>query len=380
MVAFSCRIQHVRFAFALCAGLFASLAFCADDKVTLFKGNEVRVGRVKKADIEEIHLEIKDARTQAVNQLNMKGSEVASIEWDVNDPEFRSGVANYEGRHYAEAVRNFSSIISDPDELNKIRAEVRPALFYFYAESLYRSGKPADAVPIFEKLMNEFKTSYYVPLAVGSLVDAAIQTKDFAKVPALLAQLRTLGAEQKALGDYYEGQMLLAQGKTKPAEEKFNQAAAGSNVPGTKGMALMGQARCAIAENNLAKGRDLAQRALSAGAPTNVAGAAHLVIGEATLGEIETQKPTGEALEKRLMDALLSFMRVQEQYRGDVDSEAQAILRAGDCLVKLSKLKDRGGDIHRGIYMYTKLTTDTRYRATRFRAMAEEALKNASKR
>jgi len=363
-----------------CFAFLGSLAHAADDKVTLYKNNEVRIGRVKKADLDGIQLEMKDQKTNSVNMITMQVTEISSIEWDVNDVEFKSGVANYESRHYAEAVRNFSSIISEKEEFDKFRAEVRPALYFFYAESLYRAGKPAEAVPFFEKLMTEFKTSFYVPLAMGSVVDAAIQTKEFGKVPPLLSQLRTLGNEQKALADYYEGQMLLSQNKVKLADEKFGLAVSGSSVAGTKGMALMGQARCAIAENNLTKGRELAQRALSAGAPSNVAGAAHVVIGEANLAEIEVQKPTGEALEKKLMDALLSFMRVQEQYRGNVDSEAQSILRAGDCLVKLSKLKDRGGDLHRGLYMYTKLCTDTRYRSTRWKVQAEEAIKAASKR
>lgn len=379
MLSFGSRYVHGSLKLVLgCAVLAASL-HAADDKVTLFKGNEVRIGRVKAANLDGIQLEMKDPKTQQVLNMVLQPAEVAGIEWDANDPEFRSGYANFEGKNYPDAARSFMSILSDKEEFDKLRGEIKPALYYFSAESLYRGGKPGEAVPLFEKLMNDYKTSFYVPLAVGSLVDASILAKNFAKVPPLLQQLRTLGGEQKALADYYEGQLLFAQNKNKPADEKFSQAVAGAASATTKGMALMGQAKCAINDNNLAKARDLAQRALAAGAPPTVAGAAHLVIGEAILAEVEAQKTSGDALQTKLMDALLEFMRVQEQYRGDVDSEAQATLRAGDCLVKLSKFKDRGADVHRAVFMYTKLTSDTRYRNTRWAPMAAEAMKTVGK-
>ena len=47
----------------------------------------------------------------------------------------------------------------------------------------------------------------------------------------------------------------------------FAAAAAGTAVPTTKGMALMGQAQCAIVAGKLAEGRNLAQQALLAGPP-----------------------------------------------------------------------------------------------------------------
>ncbi len=367
--------------FTVCCALLApAIGMCAgDDRVTMVKGNEVRVGRVSAANIDGIQLEMKDPKTQVPQKMTLLPGEIVGIEWDTGDPEFRSGYNNYVGSNFGEAARSFASIISDPDELTKMRGEVKPALYFFCAESLYRGGKPTEAVPLFEKLMKEYQTSYYVPMAVASLVDAAILTKDYAKVPALLDQLRKLGGEQKALADYYEGQMLFAQGKIKPADEKYGSAVAGGGSATTKGMALMGQARCAIAENNLSKARDLAQRALAAGAPPTVAGAAHLVIGEAIVADAEAQKLSGDALVTKLMDAMVEYMRVIEQYRGDVDSEAQAILHAGDSLMKLSKFKGHEADLHRANYMYTKLTGDSRYRNTRWAPMAAEAMKNAGK-
>ena len=80
-------------------------------------------------------------------------------------------------------------------------------------------------------------------------------------------------------------------------------------------------------------------------------------------------------MQGKLMDALLEFMRVIEQYRGDPRTEPQAMLRAGDCLARLSKLPNRGGDRYRAQQMYNKLINDPRYRNTRWGAQAAEAMK-----
>ncbi len=372
----SCRMRLVS---AVCSLLVvAAAARATEDKLIMYKNNEARTGVIKKADLDGIALEVTEAKTGNKATLTVPASDIASIEWDTGSKDYLSGINNFDAQHYLEAARDFQTILGEKEELDKFRGVAKCALYYFYAESLYRAGRPTEAVPAFEKLMADFKNSYYVPLALGSMVDAAIVTKQLDLVPPRLAQLRSLGNEQKCLADYFEGQALFAQDKIKDADAKFAAAAGSSNVPSTKGMALMGQAKCAIRDNNQAKGRDLAQRALAAGAPREVAGAAHLVIGDAIIGEIDAQKLTGEAQQTKLMDALLEYMRVLEQYRGDVDSEAAAILHAGDCLSRLSKLPNRGADLHRANYMYTKLTQDSRYRNTRWAGMAEAAMKNVN--
>lgn len=356
--------------------LVAGALRAENDRVTKAARGEVIEGTVKKADLGGVEIEVKDKRTNMSATVALGAAEISDIEWDVGMPEWRAGMSAFDSASYTQAAQHFQGILTEPEDLQKVRGAAKPALYYYAAESLYRSGKLADAMPVFEKLMNEYKTSYYVPRAVGSIVDAAIQTKEFAKVPPLLSQLRQLGGEQKPLADYYEGQMWMAQGKITEAQKLFLAAAGSSNVPATKGMALMGQAQCAIAANSHAKGRDLALRALAAGPPPSVAGAAHLTIGDALLAEVDAQKPVGQELQNKLMDALLEYMRVIEQYRGDPRTEPQAMLRAGDCLVRLGTLPNRGADRFRALYMYNKLTNDPRYRASRWAAQAAEAVKN----
>lgn len=359
--------------FALLALVLSSVSSFADDKVTLVARNEVINGRIRKCDMDGIDIEIKD-RTGAAVKRSVKPEEVAEIEWGIADQEFMSGVNAYKNGNYATAAQRFQTVYGDAESLQAFRAEARAYLVFMVAESLYRAGKPAEAVPVFEKMLNEFKTSYYVPTAVGSMVDSAIITKDFKKVDPLLGMLRQLGGEQKALADYYEGQMLMAQDKVKDAEGRFVNAARASTVPATKGMALMGQARCAVATNDLTKARTLAQQALGAGAPASVAGAAHLVIGEATLAEVDSGK--ADNAEARLLDAVLSFMRVIEMYPGFPNTEPVAMLRAGEALQRLSKLPNRAADRIRSMAMYNRLSNDPRYRNTRWAQMASDNAKN----
>jgi TolA-binding protein len=360
---------------ALALSLLVGVLSAGEDKVVKYKNKEVVSGSVKSAELTGVEIEIKDARTGAAAKMTLPASDIAEIEWDIADQEWRSGISAFNSGGYVVASRSFLSIINEKEDFDKIPNVAKPALIYYAAESLYRAGKPADAVPVFERLINENKTSYYAPRAVGSLVDAAIQTKTLDKVPPLLGLLRSQGGEQKALADYYEGQMLFSKGQSREAEAKFASAAMASSVPATKGMALMGQAQCAIGNGDLAKGRQLAQQSLAAEPPASVAGAAHLIIGDAIVAEVDKAGANVPNLQEKLMDALLEYVRVFEQYKGDPRTEPEAMLKAGLCLQRLSKLPNRGGDKHRAQYLFNKLNSEPRFRATRFAQQAQEALR-----
>ena len=347
--------------------LSAGRAWTLDDKVTLYRNNELLNGHVTKDESSGVDLEITG---QGSRQL--QPTEVADIDWDISDKEWRTAIAQYKSGGYGSAAQRLAGLISEKESLDAFRREAKPYLFYVYADCLYHMGKLSEAVPLFEKFINENKSSRYVPTAVGSLVDAAIEGHSFEKITPLLALLRSQGPEQKAQADFYEGRMLLAQGKPRDAESKFVAAASGSSVPDAKGMALMGQAECAIGDKNITKARELAQRALTASPSAVVSGAAHLVIGDTLIAEVDTQHPAGEALENKLLDALLEYMRVTEQYRGDPRTEPNALLKAGECLQRMSALPNHGGDRQRAISMFGRLTSDTKYRNTSWAAEAEK--------
>jgi hypothetical protein len=119
----------------------------------------------------------------------------------------------------------------------------------------------------------------------------------------------------------------------------------------------------------------LAQQSLAAEPPASVAGAAHLIIGDAIVAEVDKAGANVPNLQEKLMDALLEYVRVFEQYKGDPRTEPEAMLKAGLCLQRLSKLPNRGGDKHRAQYLFNKLNSEPRFRATRFAQQAQEALR-----
>ena len=368
------RWQSSFFALAVTCLLFCmARGFALDDKVTLVKNSEVLTCHVTKDDSSGVEI------TMQGGNRTFPPQEIADIEFDISDPDWVAAVAAYKAGSYGVAAQRLQGILSEKANIDSFRVEAKPYLFYVSADSLYRSGKISEAVPLFEKFITEFKNSRYVPAAISSLVDAAVRSGDSAqleKVGALLAPLQGATGDQKAQADYLEARILLAQGKPDKAESKFVSAYGGTSNPDAKGMALMGQADCAIAAKNLSKARDLAQRALTASPTAGVAGAAHLIIGDALMSEIETQKPVGEALEGKLMDALLEYMRVTEQYRGDPRTEPRALYKAGECLRLLAEKvpATHGGDRQRAMAMYTRLTGESRYRNSPWTAEAEKAM------
>ena len=371
-------------ALVVCLLAEARLGLAADDKVTLFRNGEVVSGRIKKEDMESVEMEIRDPRGPGAVMRKFTPGEVAEMEWEITDPacaaDWREGVNAYKKGSYSKAAGSFGTIIADKEVEKAFRPEAKPCLYYLYAESLYRAEKTSEATPAFEAFMKDYQNSSYMPLAVGSMVDSAITEGKYEKVPKMLADLRRLGAEQKAFADYYEGKLLRAKKDPAGADKKFADAAAGSSVPATKGMALMGQASCAVDQNNPAKARELAQKALASNPPTSVAGAAHLVIGDAILAEIDAKKPGGDALQNMLLDAVLEYLRVHLQYGGDRNTEPKALFKAGECLQILAKkFPQRGIDRQRAITMFSKLKEDPKYRATDWAKQADEALKKLNR-
>jgi tetratricopeptide (TPR) repeat protein len=347
----------------LCCLMQAAHAY--DDKVTLKKGSSV-AGRITQCDWDNVAVQSKEGQT------SFAAAEINDIEWD-GDQEFRSAEASFKTGRYNSSASTFKSIIGNKEFFDPMRAEVKPFILYAYAESLYRTGKLDEAIPSFERLISENQKSYYVPPSIASLVDAVIQKGQFDKVGKLLEQLRAQGSEQRAMADYYEGQMLLAQHKTKEADRKYSSAAAATNTAETKAICLMGEARCALEEKNLTRARELALQAVEKSSSTNVAGFAHLIAGNVCM--VEAEALSGQKKLDKLMDALLEFMRNDVQYNGDPRTEPESVFKAAQVLEMLSKQfpDSHGPDRNRAATLYSKLASDPRFRGSQF---ANEAAKS----
>jgi len=288
----------------------------------------------------EIEVSEKGRNTGAKRTLS--SDEILDVDWELADDSALEGMRAYKQGAYARAADSLSGVAGTKEALDRMRPVARAYLVYIYAESLLRSGKAAQAYPVFQSLTETYKTSRYAPMALNNMAMAAVQAKAFDKLPPLLAQLREAGGDQKLRADYLEAEALLAQGKAKDALAKFSSASIGNSS--VKALALTGQAKAAAALNDFSKAREAAQSVLNASPTTDLAAEAHAILGDAIMADIETKKPTGGALQDALLDAALEYLRVQNQYPARADTEGRALLKAGECFQKLSTLPHAFGN------------------------------------
>lgn len=75
----------------------------------------------------------------------------------LSESEYRVGLFYFRSRWYPGAIERFKGILkSDPEYTN------RDAVYYYLAESLVRTEKKAEALPYYERLLQEFEQSEYL--------------------------------------------------------------------------------------------------------------------------------------------------------------------------------------------------------------------------
>jgi len=303
-------------------------------------------------------------------KLKFGANDIETIEWDIGSVEWQAGIREFANGEYAAAAQSFQALASDADAMRQFREVAKPYLAYMVGESFYRAGKHQDAVTAFEAFMNDYKTSRYVPLAVGSLVDAAIQAKKFDKVPPLLSKLEALGGENKARAQLFGAELDMVQGNTAGAEGKFTAAAGSTTNKETQALARLGMAKIAVAKKDLAKARQMAEQAIGSSGSKAVAGTAYLIIGDALYEEAINTK--GDPAKEKYLDASLAYLRIPVVYV-DKRTEPEALFKAGECFYQLSKFPGRSADRDRAASMYN--TVIQKYAATRWGKEAQNSLK-----
>jgi len=327
---------------------------------------DVKQGKILKDDKDGVEIELGDGKGRG-GIVPIASALIADIDFDVNAEGFRDAVTAFKRGSYTSAAEGLQGLLESKETLDTVRAVARPYVYFLLAESKFRGGKTAEAITAYQKLITTFPDSRYVAFAVTNMADLAIQTKAFEKLPPLLATLRAGSNDSKQLADYYEGESLMAQGKPADALKKYT-AAAGGTAARVKAMALVGQARCYIAANEAGKARDAAQNALNLSPGDSVAAAAHSLIGDAILADADNRKVGGMQLSEALMDAVLEYLRVQNQYPADARAEGYAVLKAGECFKRLAKLPGRtaGDDQSRAVMMFSRLASERRFANTEF--------------
>lgn len=346
---------------ALAACVCAWQARAEADKVTLIKNNDILSGRITKDDRDGLEIEIRE-RTGGSVKRTLNSSEIASVDWDIAEEGFHDAVSAYRGGGYGRAADMLGAIRDTKESIERVRPVARPYIFYLFAECKYRSGKAAEAMTAYQDLITKFPTSRYVPFALSNMAESAIAARAFDKLPALLTLLRGGGPESNQLADYYEGEALLAQNKPADALKKYANALTGGSAK-VKAMALVGQARAYATANDPAKSREAATAALALNPTEYMSAQAHTLIGDAILADADAKKLTGSPLQDALLDAVLEYMRVQNQYAADTQTEGYALLKAGECFKRLSKLPTRAGsdDRERALALFNRISGERKF-------------------
>lgn len=90
----------------------------------------------------------------------------------LSEASYLVGYQYYRQRWYPGAVDRFREVLRDDPEYSK-----RDAVYYYLAESLAKSSKPAEAVPYFERVLTEFQQSEHTEDAKKRLTELKVEAK-----------------------------------------------------------------------------------------------------------------------------------------------------------------------------------------------------------
>jgi outer membrane protein assembly factor BamD len=90
----------------------------------------------------------------------------------LSESEYLVGRHYYRTRWYPGAVSRFTDLLkTDPQYTG------RDAVYFFLAESYYKQNKPADALPLYQKLVEEFRVSDYLKQARSRIAELSSSAK-----------------------------------------------------------------------------------------------------------------------------------------------------------------------------------------------------------
>jgi len=90
----------------------------------------------------------------------------------LSEASYLVGYQYYRQRWYPGAVDRFREVLREDPEYSK-----RDAVYFYLAESLAKSSKPAEAVPYFERVLTEFEQSEHTEDAKKRLTELKVEVK-----------------------------------------------------------------------------------------------------------------------------------------------------------------------------------------------------------
>lgn len=88
----------------------------------------------------------------------------------LSESSYRVGLTYYRSRWYTGAIDRFREVLRDDPGFTN-----RDAVYFYLAESLFRTDKKAEAIPYYQRLLDEFEASEHLEEARERLAEAKVQ-------------------------------------------------------------------------------------------------------------------------------------------------------------------------------------------------------------
>lgn len=331
----------VRSGFARLAVCLASLAVsgvasaqAGRDTVRLKDGTTV-VGKIKTDDLNGITITLSGGKS-ATHPLK----QIASVEYG-GSPELQRAVAELSQGDPAEAAKMFESLAKD----QKLGPPVRQVILFDLAYALQRSGKAAEAVTAYQKVLEEFpQTRFFTGIADG--LYACLAGKDNAGAQRELEKLanaaRSAGADpaQLATIEVRRARVWEASKEWGKARSAYEAARSSSIGPAAEAELQLGIARCLVGEGKLAEAETLYTQLIGN------KDASRQVLAGAWNGRAERLEEEGKKSRSsdRLLEALFAYLRGVVQYApapGEATTEHErALAGATRCCTAIAQLEN----------------------------------------
>lgn len=96
----------------------------------------------------------------------------------LSESDYKVGYFYFRSRWYPGAIDRLRAVLKDDPEYTG-----RDAVYYYLAECIVKMGRPAEAIPYYDRLLKEFAQSQYLAKAQKGMADAQAQMKLVADAP-----------------------------------------------------------------------------------------------------------------------------------------------------------------------------------------------------
>ena len=302
------------------------------DTVRLTDGTTV-TGKIKTDDLTGVTITLANGKAST-----HAAKTIASIEYGV--PELQNAISELSQGDPATALQKFEKLAQD----QKLGPPVRQVILFDLAYALQRSGKNAEAVTAYQKVVEEFpRTRFFTGIADG--LYACLVGKDNTGAQSALEKLgasaRSAGADaaQLATIEVRRARVFEASKEWGKARSAYEAARSASIGPAAEAELQLGIARCLVGEGKAADADNIFRALVgNKDASRQVLAGAWNGIGDQLQEEGKKSKSSD-----RLLEALFAYLRGVVQYApapGEATTEHErALANASKVCTSIAQLE-----------------------------------------